>query len=211
MGNMTAAPAGDRPPKPRNGKGRYIRAIDTIDRDRRAAELITQGWTYPQVAEHLSYSDKGDCWRAVQKIRREAAQLDGNSEQIRQRQLAEITEQRVRLWDQILHPPPAISRTGKIVTDDDGNEVPDAQATTAAHALLIRLSQREASIRGTDAPKRSVTLTGRPGPEEVLAFIEHVNPQDLHAAVTMLKHRADQAQREADAPGTKAIPGTLET
>lgn len=205
---MTAAPGGDRP---RNGKGRYIRSIDTIDRDRRAAELITQGWTYPRVAEELGYADKGDCWRAVQIIRREAAQLDGSSEELRRQQLAEMNELKRRLWDQLNSPYPAISRTGKIVTDASGEPVPDATAIAAAQALLVRVNERIARIRGTDAPRRSVTLTGRPGPEDVLAFIEHVNPEDLRAAVTMMQRRTDQAQLEADAlDATKAIPGTLE-
>lgn len=34
-----AAPASPQA-RPRNGKGRYIRGIDNIDRDRKAAELI---------------------------------------------------------------------------------------------------------------------------------------------------------------------------
>ena len=150
----------ERPGRTRNGKGKFTRAIDTIDRNRRAAELITQGWTYPQVTEHLGYSDKGTCWKAVQLVRREAAQLDGTSEELRRQQLAEMQELRKRLWDTINNPPPAISRTGKIVTDDDGEPVPDAVAVAAAQALLVRVSERVARIRGTDAPRRSVTLTG---------------------------------------------------
>jgi hypothetical protein len=198
-------------PPARDSRGKYARTLDSIERDREAAALITRGWTYDRVADHLSYPSRGDAWRGVQRIRREAAALDGNSEQIRQRQLAEIADQRARLWEQIISPPPAISRTGKIVTDDDGNPVPDAQALAAAHALLIRLSQREAAIRGTDAPKRSVSLTGPAGPEEVLAFIETISPEDLRAAIELMRRNTETAAREAaDLERGNVIPGELE-
>jgi hypothetical protein len=97
---MTAVPAGDRPPRPRNGKGRYIRALENADRDRRAAQLITEGWTYQDAADHLGYPDRSSCWRAVQLVRRDTSRLngsrlDGSSEELRQQQLAELKR---RLW-----------------------------------------------------------------------------------------------------------------
>jgi len=203
------ARAGNTPP--RNGHGRYIRAIQTIDRDRRAAELVTQGWTYEQAAKELGYSDRGDTWRAVQKIRQEAARLDGTSEEIRRQQLAELTELRRRIWDQLNNPLPAIDRLGRIVLDGNGNPVPDAQALTAAGTLLVRVNERIARIRGTDAPRRAITLTGHTGPEEIRAFIASANPQDLAAAIEMVRRETEEAERTAathDNP--KAITATVE-
>ncbi len=199
----------------RNSRGRFDRGLEAIERDRKAVELITQGWTYQQAAEHLGYSDRGDCHRAVQRTRYEAARLEGTSEDLRQQQLAEMQELRKRLWDRINNPPPAISRTGKIVTDDDGNPVPDAQATAADMALLVRVSERVARIRGTDAPHRSVSLTGRAGPGEILAWVESINPEDLRAAVAMMQRRVteelrEREQHEQDARQRPAIAGTLE-
>ncbi len=57
-------PAGEHPVRARGGNGKFTRGIHTIERDRKAAELITMGWTYDQVVAELGYSDKGDCHRA---------------------------------------------------------------------------------------------------------------------------------------------------
>ena len=92
-----------------------------------------------------------------------------------------------------------------------GNPVPDATAVAAAQALLVRVSERVARIRGTDAPRRSITLTGQPGPEEILAFIEHANPEDMAAAVAMKRRRIEKAAAAADLEETtRTIAGSIE-
>jgi len=136
----------------RTSRGTYARTLDSIERDREAASLITQGWSYQQAADHLGYSDAGTCWRAVQLIRRERARLDGTSEQLRQQQLAEMAELKRRLWDQLNNPLPAVDRLGRIVHDDDGNPVPDAAAIAATEAPLVKVSERIARIRHRRPP-----------------------------------------------------------
>ena len=81
--------------------------------------------------------------------------------------------------------------------DDDDGPVPDAAAVAAAEALLVRVSERAARIRGTDAPKRSVSLTGQAGPPKVLAFIEAINPEEIAAAVATMQHKVDAALRDS--------------
>lgn len=195
--------------QPRNGRGHFVRDLDLIERDSRAAALVTQGWTYEQVADHLGYSDKSACWRAVRKVRHEAAQLDGGSEDLRRAQLAGLAEQRRRLWDLINNPPLAISRNGKLVTGPDGKPLYDAAALINAHAVLLRLTQREAAIRGTDAPRRSVSLTGQVGVSEIIAVFEAANPQDLSAAIKEIERRI-HARTDNEQLHNQAIAGELE-
>jgi hypothetical protein len=202
---VTDTPPDSRPAAPRGGDGRFLRSVDNIDRDRRACELHTMGWTYQQIADHLGYAAKGDAWKAVQLIRRETAQLGEHAEQIRQRQLAEIAEQRRRLWHQLENPAPAVDRLGRVCHDDNGNVIYDGQAIDAAHALLIRLSEREARIRGTDAPKRSISLTGRAGPEELFRYLIDANPADVMAAVDLFRRHVDEEASK------RAIAGTIES
>jgi hypothetical protein len=61
--NHDRHPAGSHP---RDGRGKFLRAVENIDRYRQAAGLITQGWTYQAVADHFGYHDSGTCHRAVQ-------------------------------------------------------------------------------------------------------------------------------------------------
>jgi hypothetical protein len=193
----------------RGGNGRFLRSIGSIDRDREAAQLIAQGWTYERAADHLGYPDKSACWRGVQQVRREAALMDGSSEQVRQRQLAELAELRQRIWQQVTDPAPAVDRVGRIVRDGAGNVVYDAQALAAAEALLIRLSEREGRIRGSDAPKRSVSLTGSVGVKEVMAVLEHANAQDIHEAVEEMERRL-RARVADESRQARAIQGHAE-
>ena len=183
-------------PKPRNGKGRWIRDLECLDRDRQAAAAVTQGMTYEEVAEAYGYTDKGACWRAVRKVRHEAAQLTGTSEDIRRAQLAEIAEQRGRLWETINDPPPLTDRVGRIIRRPDGTEVPNDAAVQNAHALLIQLSKREGAIRGTDAPRRSVTATATLSAAELADLFEAIAPQDFTAAVTEFRRRVEAKQQQ---------------
>jgi hypothetical protein len=51
----------------RDGSGRYVRSIQSAERDARAAGLKAERKTYQQIADELGYCDKGEAWRAVQR------------------------------------------------------------------------------------------------------------------------------------------------
>jgi hypothetical protein len=140
----------------RNGKGRYRRDLEHIDRDRRASELIDQHWTYDQVAAELGYNDKGAAFRAVQIARQEQARHI-RTEDLRLQQIAELETLKALMWPVVVSPPPKIDKVGRVVHDDDGNVVPDEQAMTSAGQVIIKANQGIARLRGLDAPKRSVT------------------------------------------------------
>jgi len=65
---------------------------------------------------------------------------------------------------------------------------------------------------GTDAPRRSVSLTGRAGVNEIIAVLEHANPEDLTEAIEIRRRQLAEAEREADEAeaAAKAIPATVE-
>ena len=48
---------------------------------------------------------------------------------------------------------------GRIVVDDDGNQVLDEQARVAAGMVIIRAGERAARLPGLDAPWRSVSAS----------------------------------------------------
>ena len=95
---------------------------------------------------------------AIRKVLAETAREKG-TEALREQQLTEMTELRRVLWERVNRPPPVVSRTGKVVVDDGGNEVPDVQAQAAAAAQVIRVAERIARLRGLDAPRRTVSAS----------------------------------------------------
>lgn len=196
----------------RNFRGKFVRDLDHLDRDRRAAELVTQGMSYAEAADALGYPDKTACWRGVQFIRQETTRLQGTSEQQRQAQLAEMEELRKRLWSQINDPLPLVDRVGRIVHDDDGHQVPDAAAIAAAEALLVRVNERIARIRGTDAPRKSITVTGKAPVNAILSALEAAGPEDLREAIEIRRRELERATIEADQAeaAVRPIPGTIE-
>ena len=51
----------------RDDKNRFARRPETAARDAEAAILRAQGWTYPAIAEHLKFADRGNAYHAVQR------------------------------------------------------------------------------------------------------------------------------------------------
>jgi hypothetical protein len=171
----------------RGRNGRFRRSLDSVDRDVQAAVLHSQGLSYQEIADQLGYPDKGNAYRGVERALAERTQGD-TLRAAREKRLLELDELRAALWPAILNPPPLVSRTGKIVHDDDGQVVPDVQAQVAAVSALIRASERTARLQGLDAPRRVYA--------SVEALIASIAPADLSAYI---------AQRRAEL-GVEDVP-----
>lgn len=172
----------------RHGNGRFSRDLEHVERDARACLLSSQGWSHSQIQRELGYSSRGDVSNAIKKVLAETARENG-TEALREQQLLEMTELRRVLWERVTAPPPVVSRTGKVVTDDEGNPVPDVQAQAAAAAQVIRVAERIARLRGLDAPRRTVNA--------------NMNLTDIEGVIAMAKaelarlgeQRAEDARR----------------
>ncbi len=172
----------------RHGNGRYARDLEHVERDARACLLSSQGWSHTQIARELGYSSRGDVSNAIRKVLAETAREKG-TEALREQQLTEMTELRRVLWQRVNNPPPVVSRTGKVVVDDDGNEVPDVQAQAAAAAQVIRVAERIARLRGLDAPRRTVSASMN------LNDVEGTIQLAKDALAQMGQQRAEDARR----------------
>ena len=154
----------------RDGKGRFRRSVETVDRDAQAAEMHAQGYTYSHIAATLGYADKSAAYRSVQRALAETVDREGVRE-ARNRQLAEMALLRTRMWGVVDSPPPLTDRLGHIVYGEDGEPVPDESARANAAQVLVRLLEREARVRGTDAPRRTQT--------DIRALIASIPPEDI--------------------------------
>jgi hypothetical protein len=141
---------------PRNGRGGFVRTLDNAARDGEACRLHAQGWTIREISEHLGYGSPGNAHRGIQRALAEAASLHGARE-LREVQIAELSELRRKMWALVNDPPPLVDKLGRVVKDDDGNPVPDAAAVVNAASVIIRAADRLARLTGIDSPRRSVS------------------------------------------------------
>ena len=166
---------------------------------------MERGATYQEVADEFGFHDRGAAYRAVQGIRRENAVYSGSTQEIRQRELDELAQMRREAWDRILNPLPAISRTGRVVTREDGSEVADVSGIASMLALLVRVSERGVRLTGTERPRRSINLSGKTDTAMILEFLDSLNPGDLTAALEVRR-----GQWAAEGAAERSIPGVVE-
>ena len=165
----------------RGSNGQYVRTVEGAQRDARAVALVARGWSYAEVAAELDYSDRGTCHRAVKRARWEAAQLDSTSAEFAAAQLAEMDALKKAAWAVIESPPPLVDRVGRIVHDGEGNVIPNDEAVAKARADIIKANQRQGQIRGTDAPRKSLSLIATPDAKSLIDIFNVVSEPDRMA------------------------------
>jgi len=83
----------------RGGRGRWRRSLETVESDRRCAELAAQGWTYDAIAAEVGYANRSVAYRAAQRCMYETAVEDGGTEELRRQQVEELRLVRQRMWE----------------------------------------------------------------------------------------------------------------
>ena len=121
--------------RPRSGNGKWRRDLGTVERDQRAAQLASKGWTYSEIAAELGYANRSVAYRAAQRCMYETAVEDGTTEELRRQQVEELRQLRQRMWAVLDNPPPAISRICEIFP-----AVTRILAPTASRLLLVPTS-----------------------------------------------------------------------
>lgn len=90
-----AEPPGDLPPV----DGRHRNRVLAARRRALAVQLVTEGWTYQRVADHMGYSNRGTVYSIVQQAlqRHEAEDVEFH----RKVALGRLNELRNALWDRM--------------------------------------------------------------------------------------------------------------
>lgn len=76
--------------------------------------------------------------------------------ELRELFMSELDATLFNAWQIVHDPPPRISNTGEIVTDDDGNPIPDITAVETALDLVLKAVSQRRALTGADAPKKSI-------------------------------------------------------
>ena len=207
MGTQETPEAGDEHDplwRPRNGRGKWVTSLTTIERDRQAAELAVQGLSYDAIAAELGMTDRSVAYKAVRRARLTAAAEDPSTTERRQAQLEELRIIRERAHGLLRDPIPAVSRTGKVVINEaTGEPIPDGQILLGAMQIITKCNEREAKLTGTESARKSVTITGHADAtvEEIRQCMSAWQPNRVREAL---------AQAAAELNAKNAIPGTLD-
>lgn len=146
------------PHEHRDGRGRFTRGVDSVERDAEAFRLKSRGWSLSQISDELGYGGKQNVSRAINRA--EADILTPAVETYRRLQLAAIDEALRVVFEVMDAEHPLVSQGGQVVFDktDDGTPVKlyDDGPRLAAVRELRALLERQAKTLGSDAPARRV-------------------------------------------------------
>jgi hypothetical protein len=165
----TATPGADNH-RPRTTNGKFVRSIDTAERDAQAAHLRSEGKSLDQIASILGYADRSGAKRAVDRAF--AAVPVAAVEELRTTESAKLDRLTVEAWN-VLHADHfRVGNSGKIVIDPaTGKPLDDPAPRLSAIGALLKIADRRAKLLGLDAPARSaveISMT----PENALAVME---------------------------------------
>lgn len=135
---------------PRDGKGLYLRTVETAERDGQAAKLRAHGASLREIASALGWQTEEGARQAVMRALRAAAVDEGGAEL--------LALERMRLDDVIRRasevvaaPGYVTSPRGELVCGPDGQPLPDQAARLAALNTIIRASESVRRLLGLDA------------------------------------------------------------
>ena len=161
--------------RPQDGRGHYVRTLDSAKRDAAAAELRGQGRPYQQIADDLGYGNRGNAWRAVQNARADVARAPvAKLVQIETEQLDELYARALEILD-TTH---ITVQQGRVVTmlDRETNTevpIPDSGPKLAALNVAVKIRESYRNLLGLNAEKK-INLSGG-----VRYEIVGINPTDI--------------------------------
>lgn len=183
-----AAPTDGRnhPEPPRGGNGKFVRSLDTAERDGKAAAMRARGASLQQIADALGYADKSHArqgiTRALDATLREPA---GELRAVLSDRLDTLTR---KAWLILESDHWLVSNTGKIVAGPDGQPMRDSGPALAAIRELRALADQIAKLHGANAPVQVQAEIGGP----CLVTLEEVE-----YTVTHLRQQVESERRAA--------------
>ncbi|MGW1463852.1 hypothetical protein ACWCPT_05790 [Streptomyces sp. NPDC002308] len=161
----------EQPDRVRNGKGRYIRTIDSVRRDAAAAGLRAQGRGYKEIAAELGYSSKGDAWRGVERAKADVAREP--VARLVQTEAAQLDELYTAALE-VLERDHVMVSHGKVVRGEDGQPLLDDAPKLAAIRELRAVRESYRKLFGIDAPAR-VSIDAQQLGAEISALFDRVD------------------------------------
>lgn len=143
--------------RPRAGNGRYLRQLETAERDAEACRLRVAGATYDQIAAQLGYTDRSlarrACERALLAVVAEPAEV------LRTLELARLDAALIKAF-KILHGQHVVVSNGRVVLDPGtGQPLVDSAPVLGAIDRILKIGERRAKLLGLDEPVRAQVIS----------------------------------------------------
>lgn len=141
--------------KPRSGRGRFVKSLETAKRDAEAAQLRAEGKTYDQIAEALGFSDRSLARRAVERAL--AATVREPADELRQLELIRLDA----LWVEavkVMTTEHITVNNGRVI-EVDGVPLKDDGPTLSAIDRLLKIMERRAKLVGLDSATKVEVLS----------------------------------------------------
>ena len=150
----------DRDPQPRGGRGKWVKGIDSAERDAEACRLYAfEGYTYQQVSDALGYGDKSNARRSISKALLDTIQAP--ADELRAREVLRAEEIYLMARD-IARADHYAHSGGKLVHRvENGETVPllDPAPRLSAMDRMLKAMERIAKLKGLDSATKVHNLT----------------------------------------------------
>jgi hypothetical protein len=141
---------------PRDGNGKFIYPVDSMERDAKACRLRSKGWTYPELAEHLGYPSSQAAREAVKRAMRHI--LAEPVEEMRAFELDRL-DQLYRKVTGVLDADQPLVANGNVVYHDDST-LPDLPLVLKAVEQALKIQARRAALAGLDSATKTQVQGG---------------------------------------------------
>ncbi len=138
--------------KTRGRNGRYTRTPDSIERDAEVVRYRAQQLTFTEIAARMGYTHASAARKAYE--RGIAAIARPPAEEAVKLEVAKLDEIERGAWEMFRKDHPLVSH-GRLITDEDGNPLPDITKNLAAADRLLKAAKRRAELMGHDTPIRA--------------------------------------------------------
>lgn len=131
------------------------RVAAVYERRKQAMRLKRDGYTWAEIAPAVGYKDAKHAASDVNKyLARLRKEQNADADALRQQQLAHLAELRQRVDAIMERRHIHVTPGGKIVRDENDEIVLDDAVELAAIDRMLKISEREGKILGTDAPEK---------------------------------------------------------
>ena len=143
------------PPTPRDGqRGRWMRGVESIERDTEAARLRSRGWSWQRISDELGYGGRGNVHRAVSRLLQEIP-VEAVTE-LRTTMREQLTGLYAKAMDLVDSEYVKIN-SGSVVYGHDGEPMADLEPVRRAVETAAKLLSQLAALDGLNAPVKVAT------------------------------------------------------
>lgn len=150
-------------PKPSGHGAGTMQSPESLDRDRHAMSLRSQGWTWQAISDHLGYGGGGNASVAVERYIKRHIPTE-TVESVRQQMLDRLDRVTSKALG-VLEATHLAYHQGEPLMGPDGKPVVDNKPTLDAIATVLRVDERRAKLLGVDAPERTEVTVATLPPE----------------------------------------------